>query len=186
MIKNYPSIRRTLCFLAASISSLLLSAQRVLYIGDSVTDGGWGRSGGSALPSEKRNHSDQNHVYGHSYMMLCAAHYQSLYPYGNLEFFNRGISGNTLTDLEQRWEQDVLALKPDVLSILIGTNDVGEYLKKPEADFDLQNWDLCLNVSPRSDGTIPEDQQQILLKIGEWLQTYGEGIYGKHSHSRRI
>ena len=141
MIKNYPSIRRTLCLLAASISSLFLSAQRVLYIGDSVTDGGWGRSGGSALPSEKRNHGDLNHVYGHSYMMLCAAHYQSLYSYGNLEFFNRGISGNTLTDLEQRWEQDVLALKPDVLSILIGTNDVGEYLKKPEADFDLQNWE---------------------------------------------
>lgn len=105
MIKNYPSIRRTLCLLAASISSLFLSAQRVLYIGDSVTDGGWGRSGGSALPSEKRNHGDLNHVYGHSYMMLCAAHYQSLYPYGNLEFFNRSISGNTLTDLEQRWEQ---------------------------------------------------------------------------------
>ena len=35
----------------------------------------------------------------------------------------------------------MLALKPDVLSILIGTNDVGEYLKKPEADFDLQNWE---------------------------------------------
>lgn len=68
-------MRRTLCIFAACTCSLLLSAQRVLYIGDSVTDGGWGRSGGSALPSEKRNHSDLNHVYGHSYMMLCAAHY---------------------------------------------------------------------------------------------------------------
>ncbi len=37
---------------------------------------------------------------------------------------------------------------------------------------------LCLNISPRTDGTIPADQQERLLKIGDWLQKYGEGIYG--------
>ena len=134
---------RTLCVFVACIYSLLLSAQRVLYIGDSVTDGGWGRSGGSMLPSEKRNHSDLNHVYGHSYMMLCAAHYQSALPYGGLEFLNRGISGNTLTDLEARWEKDVLALKPNILSVLIGTNDVGEWLKEHPSDesFDYKDWE---------------------------------------------
>ena len=57
-------------------------------------------------------------------MFLCAAHYQAEYPERNYEFFNRGISGNTLTDLEKRWNTDVLALHPDVLSVLIGTNDV--------------------------------------------------------------
>lgn len=134
---------RTLCIFVACIYSLSLSAQRVLYIGDSVTDGGWGRSGGSMLPSEKRNHSDLNHVYGHSYMMLCAAHYQSALPYGGLEFLNRGISGNTLTDLEARWEKDVLALKPNILSVLIGTNDVGEWLKEHPSDesFDYKDWE---------------------------------------------
>ena len=45
---------------------------------------------------------------------------------------------------------------------------------------------LCLNVSPKSDGTIPEDQQQVLLKIGEWLQTYGEGIYGTRPYKTAI
>ena len=39
------------------------SAHRVLYIGDSITDGGWGRSGGSAKASKDRNHTDLNHVY---------------------------------------------------------------------------------------------------------------------------
>ena len=35
-------------------------------------------------------------------------------------FFNRGISGNTLRDLEKRWEEDVIGMKPDVLSVLVG------------------------------------------------------------------
>jgi hypothetical protein len=69
---------------ALLVFSLLAHAQqtnvkacRVLFIGDSVTDGGWGRSGGSMKPSNKRNHTDLNHIYGHSFMMLCASHYES-------------------------------------------------------------------------------------------------------------
>ncbi len=91
-----------------------LHAQRVLYIGDSVTDGGWGRSGGSMAPSDQRNQKDLNHIYGHGYMFICAAHYESTQPYAGLQFFNRGISGNTLDDLKSRWQQDVLDLKPDM------------------------------------------------------------------------
>lgn len=41
-----------------------------------------------------------------------------------------------------------------------------------------KNGVLLLNVSPKSDGTIPEDQQKALLGIGEWLKVYGESIYG--------
>ena len=37
---------------------------------------------------------------------------------------------------------------------------------------------MLLNISPKADGTIPEDQQHVLLKMGEWLQTNGEAIYG--------
>lgn len=120
-----------------------IHAQRVLYIGDSVTDGGWGRSGGSMIPSEQRNQKDLNHIYGHSYMMLCAAHYESTQPYAGLQFFNRGISGNTLEDLKGRWQQDVLDLKPDILSVLIGTNDVWNYIKKHDNPdgFDIAGWE---------------------------------------------
>lgn len=135
--------RQIVIYVLMIAGCLVASAQRVLYIGDSVTDGGWGRSGGSALPSEKRDHGDLNHLYGHSYMMLCAAHYQSLYPYAELKFQNRGISGNTLADLEARWEKDAIALQPDILSLLIGTNDAGEWLKVHQSDegFDYQDWE---------------------------------------------
>lgn len=59
-----------------------------------------------------------------------------------------------------------LAVKPaeDVLHMLI--------------DVVSKNGVLLLNISPRADGTIPENQQEGLLKIGEWLGKYGEAIYG--------
>jgi alpha-L-fucosidase len=41
-----------------------------------------------------------------------------------------------------------------------------------------KNGCLLLNVAPRADGTIPEEQESILLKIGDWLSKYGEAIYG--------
>ncbi|MBO5824636.1 MAG: SGNH/GDSL hydrolase family protein [Prevotella sp.] len=122
-----------------------LNGKRVLFIGDSITDGGWGRSGGSMAPSGKRNHTDLNHIYGHSYMMLCAAHLESKLPDAGWKFFNRGISGNTLNDLENRWQQDALSLNPDVVSILIGTNDISYHLdslkNNPTKEFDFKAWE---------------------------------------------
>lgn len=39
------------------------------------------------------------------------------------------------------------------------------------------NGNLCLNISPKSDGTIPQDQQDVLRAIGKWLNKYGEAVY---------
>jgi alpha-L-fucosidase len=44
-----------------------------------------------------------------------------------------------------------------------------------------KNGTLLLNVSPKADGTIPQDQQETLLAIGRWLETNGEAIYDTHS-----
>ena len=99
--------------------STVAGGQRVLFIGDSITDGNWGNSCGTAKPSSERTLWDMNHIYGSGYMYLCATYYQGNYPEKEYEFFNRGISGNTLEDLEKRWEADVIDMKPDVLSVLI-------------------------------------------------------------------
>ena len=86
-------------------------ACRVLFQGDSITDGNRGRS------------PDPNHILGHGYVFITAARHGAAFPKAKLEFFNRGISGNTVLDLQKRWKTDALDLKPDLLSIMIGVND---------------------------------------------------------------
>lgn len=84
---------------------------RVLFQGDSITDGNRGRN------------SDPNHILGHGFVFIIAAKYGAQMPERNLTFINRGISGNKVSDLTARWQHDTLDLKPDILSILIGIND---------------------------------------------------------------
>lgn len=122
--------RITTTMIALSMAAMLMAGgRRVLFIGDSITDGAWGNSKVWNTPSAERNQKDMNHIYGHGYMMICASHYQALYPEEHWTFWNRGISGNTLYDLTVRWEKDALALQPDIVSILIGTNDVDKALR---------------------------------------------------------
>lgn len=84
----------------------------ILFIGDSITDGGRARTG-----------NDYNHTMGQSYPYLLSARLGSELAERNLTFINRGISGNRITDLQARWKTDVLDLRPNVLSILVGIND---------------------------------------------------------------
>lgn len=93
--------------------SLFKPNVRVLFQGDSITDGNRGRN------------EDPNHILGHGYCFIIAAKYGERYPERKLTFLNRGVSGNRVTDLAARWPKDTLNLKPDVLSILIGINDSG-------------------------------------------------------------
>jgi len=90
----------------------------LLFQGDSITDMKWGR-----------NQKDRNHYLGHSYVYLIASRLHTDMPQAKLNFLNRGISGNTVGDLKARWQKDAIDLKPDVLSILVGVNDVGRAVR---------------------------------------------------------
>jgi len=85
----------------------------ILFQGDSITDGNRGRN------------ADPNHILGHGYQALIASRFGADVPDGHLTFINRGISGNKVADLAGRWQKDTIELKPDILSILIGVNDLG-------------------------------------------------------------
>jgi lysophospholipase L1-like esterase len=86
----------------------------VLFQGDSITDGGRDRTVADPnLPGGL----------GSGYPLLVAAAALAAHPDRGLRFYNRGVSGNKVPDLQQRWADDTLALKPDVLSILVGVND---------------------------------------------------------------
>ena len=91
---------------------IFLPNETILFQGDSITDGNRGRS------------ADPNHVLGHGYVFSIASRYAEAYPALGLGFLNRGVSGDTVADLAARWPADALGLKPDVLSVLVGVNDV--------------------------------------------------------------
>ena len=53
-----------------------------------------------------------------------------------------------------------------------------EFIVHQLVDIVSKNGNFLLNVGPRSDGTIPDEVQQVLLDVGAWLKTNGEAIYG--------
>jgi lysophospholipase L1-like esterase len=88
----------------------------ILFQGDSITD--FGRSRDNAAKP-----NDQSAL-GTGYAWLAGAELLVDRPDEGLKIFNRGISGNKVYQLAERWDADCLDLKPDVLSILIGVNDI--------------------------------------------------------------
>jgi len=87
----------------------------ILFQGDSVTDGG-----------RKRDSYYANNTWGglgSSYVFPVVSELLGSNPTSNIRCYNRGISGNKVFQLSNRWEEDCLQIRPDVLSILIGVND---------------------------------------------------------------
>jgi len=106
----------------------------VLLIGDSITD--CGRNRNVAGPNDPSG-------LGCGYAAHAAAALLSRHPVLNLKVYNRGIGGDRVTNLRDRWEKDCLALKPDVLSVLIGINDTWHGVAKgtPENGVGLKAFD---------------------------------------------
>ncbi|WP_136609067.1 SGNH/GDSL hydrolase family protein [Paenibacillus dokdonensis] len=83
----------------------------ILFQGDSITDANRDRG------------LHQKHFIGQSYVYLISAKLANDNAEKNPLFINRGISGNRVSDLYARWNEDAFSLNPDVISILIGVND---------------------------------------------------------------
>lgn len=118
-----------------------------LFQGDSITDGNRGRN------------ADPNHIMGHGYAYSIASCIGADFCKDNHHFINKGISGNTISDLEKRWQNDALDLNPDVISILVGINDVASEIdKKPTAlnavEFENKYRKLILDSMKASPATV--------------------------------
>ena len=68
---------------------------------------------------------------GNGYVSMVNALLNAVYPAHHIRVLNTGVGGNTVLDLESRWETDVLALQPDWLSVMIGINDVWRQFDTP-------------------------------------------------------
>lgn len=82
-----------------------------LFIGDSITD------------TNRVDENEENFGLGCGYALLFAAEFSRKYV-EKFKFINRGVSGDRITDVYTRIKEDIINLKPDVMSILVGVNDV--------------------------------------------------------------
>ena len=100
----------------AMSASLVKKDAVILFQGDSITDAGRSR--------DQENTPNGQKPLSNGYAWLAASQLLVDRPSDNLKILNRGISGHKVPQLAERWDKDCLDLKPDVLSILIGVNDI--------------------------------------------------------------
>ena len=105
---------------AASITDCFAKGSVILFQGDSITDAG---------REKKRELPNQGWSFGSGYANIIASTLLQDLPGHELSIYNRGISGNKVYQLAERWQKDCLDLQPDVLSILIGVNDYWHFRK---------------------------------------------------------
>ena len=117
---------------------MIHSSDHLLFYGDSITDCGRNREEPASL--------------GDGYVRLISEQLTTLFPDQTPRVSNRGISGNRVYDLETRLEQDVVALEPTVVSILIGINDT---------------WRLFDRKTPSPIPDFSASYDRILTRLGE-------------------
>jgi lysophospholipase L1-like esterase len=109
----------------------------ILFQGDSITDVGRNRSSTGA---------NNAGALGGGYPLIAASHMMRAHPDSGLQIFNRGVSGDKVPQLQARWDADTTALQPDILSILVGVNDLWHKLNGNSngtvAEFESQYNDL--------------------------------------------
>ena len=138
----------------------------ILFQGDSITDGGRQRTG-----------NDLNHTMGQDYAYILAAEIGSDIPDRNLHFINRGISGERINDLAARWKEDTLALKPEVLSILVGINDLfGSRGLLTPLEFEVYYDKLLSDTVAALPGTKIVLGEPFLLPVGKHQQNYTQEL----------
>ena len=101
----------------------LQMGEKLVMIGDSITDVGRAKPIGEGRADD---------ALGRGYVMMVDALLGAVYPERMIRVINMGVSGNTTRDLKARWQRDVLDLKPDWLSIMIGANDVWRQYDSPK------------------------------------------------------
>jgi len=97
------------------------AASKLVMIGDSITDCERARPIGEGRLG----------ALGTGYVSLVDSLLQATYPQQHIRIVNMGIGGNTVRDLQARWQTDVVDLRPDWLSVMIGINDVWRQFDSP-------------------------------------------------------
>lgn len=147
----------------------------VLLIGDSITDAG----------RDRENELDL----GRGYAFLTATLFTQRNPEHGVRFYNRGISGNRVRALQERWDSDCLALAPDVVSIMIGVNDTWRRYDKNDPttaeDFEAGYRDILDRTKERLDAQFLLIEP-FLTPVRDEQYTWREDLDPKISVVRRL
>lgn len=87
----------------------------VLFQGDSITS--------SSRREEQQGRANTQPALGSGFVWLAVSQFLIDHPENPPQFYNRAVSGAFVAEMAERWQQDCLDLKPDVVSILVGVND---------------------------------------------------------------
>ena len=118
---------------------------RILFQGDSITDAG----------RDRRNYYNM----GKGYAKYAVEYITAAHPEAELEFINLGIGGNRTDQLFDRLYKDAIALEPDIISILIGINDVwhrygGERIATTNEQIELNYRTILRELRAKTDAKI--------------------------------
>ena len=150
---------------------------KILFQGDSVTDAG-------------RDRSDP-HDMGNGYPRFASAMIQDSFPDTEFEFVNLGISGNRTEHLVERMEADFMEIQPDIVSILIGVNDVWhhyafEYVETTDEQFESNYRTLLDAIKSRTNARILMIQPFLLETVDPAKQVLCEELARKQAIVKRL
>ena len=150
---------------------------KILFQGDSVTDAG-------------RDRSDP-HDMGNGYPRFASAMIQDSFPDTEFEFVNLGISGNRTEHLVERLEADFMEIQPDIVSILIGVNDVWhhyafEYVETTDEQFEVNYRKVLDNLKSRTNARILMIQPFLLETVDPAKQVLCEELAHKQAIVKRL
>jgi lysophospholipase L1-like esterase len=149
---------------------------KILFQGDSVTDAG-------------RDRSDP-HDMGNGYPRYASAMIQDSFPDTELEFVNLGIGGNRTEHLVERLETDFIEIQPDIISIMIGVNDVWHHyshgIETSDERFE-QNYRAVLDaIKTRTSARILMIQPFLLETVDPAKQAYTEELARKQAIVKKL
>ena len=149
---------------------------KILFQGDSVTDAG-------------RDRSDP-HDMGNGYPRFASAMMQDSFSDKEFEFVNLGISGNRTEHLVERLEADFIEIQPDVVSIMIGVNDVWHHyshgIETTDEQFE-KNYRAVLDaLKTRTSARILMIQPFLLETVDPAKQAYTEELARKQAIVKQL
>lgn len=143
----------------------------IVFQGDSITDGG--------------RFLEPNGI-GKGYVAQVKKFLEERYP--GTTVYNRGVGGNSSVDLVARWQEDTLSLKPDIVVVMIGVNDIWKKFNKndPTSDADYEkNVETVLQASKNQGSKIVLIEPYLFyhgLASEEWREEYE----GKRKAARKL